>query len=520
MKHLIACTLLLALALPTSAAIPTAPDRSEGDGPHDQLILRGVTVIDGTGAPPYGPADIVIENNRIVSIVSVGSPGIAIDPKGRPKARPGARELDLEGMYVLPGLIDMHGHMGGEDQGVDAEYVFKLWMGHGITTIRDPSCGNGLDWCLDQQGRSAKNEITAPRIHAYPAFGMGRDEPISTPQQARDWVRKVARQGAQGIKFFGASPVVMEAALDEAGKQELGTAMHHAQLAVTGVNVLTSARWGLTTMEHWYGLPEALFEDQIVQDYPTGYNYNNEQDRFSEAGRLWEQAAKPGSETWNRVRDELIELDFTLVPTFTIYEASRDLMKEQRAEWHDDYTHPNLWQFFQPSRTAHGSYWFDWTTANEIDWKRNYQLWMAFVNDYKNHGGRVTAGSDSGFIYKVYGFGYIRELEMLQEAGFHPLEVLRSATLLGAQTLGQEQDLGSVSVGKLADLVVLDGNPLHNFKLLYGTGHMVLGEDNVPTRVGGVRYTIKDGIVFDAPKLLADVRAKVAAAKQEGAGSQ
>ncbi len=497
------------------AEIPAAPERAEGEGPFSQLILRGVNLIQGTGAPPFGPVDIVIESNRIVSITSVGAPGVPIDAAGRPEADSGAREMDLEGMYVLPGLIDMHGHMGGKEQGVDAEYVFKLWLGHGITTIRDPSCGNGVDWCLAHRQRSADNLITAPRIHAYPWFGAGSDAPISNVTEARNWVRRIARDGAQGIKFFGAAPDIMEAALDEAVTQDLRTTMHHAQLAVTGVNVLTSARWGLTSMEHWYGLPEALFEDRVVQDYPLDYNYNDEQHRFGEAGRLWLQAAKPGSATWNSVRDELIALDFTLDPTFTIYEASRDLMKEQRAEWHEAYTHPNLWAFFQPSRTAHGSYWFDWTTADEVAWKRNYQRWMAFVNDYKNHGGRVTAGSDSGFIYKVYGFGYIRELELLQEAGFHPLEVVRSATQLGAQALGVEANLGTVEVGKLADLVVVEGNPLRNFKLLYGTGHTILDERNEVRRVGGVRYTIKDGIVFDAPELLADVRDKVARAKAE-----
>ena len=140
---------------------------------------------------------------------------------------------------------------------------------------------------------------------------------------------------------------------------------------------------------------------------------------------------------------------------------------------------------------------------------------MAFLDDYKNHGGRVTLGSDSGFIFKVYGFGYIREMELLQEAGFHPLEVLRSATYLGAEALGMSDEIGSVRVGKLADLVVVGENPVRNFKVLFGTGHFRLNADNEPVRVGGVRYTIKDGIVFDAKELLEDVRALVADARAE-----
>jgi len=431
----------------------------------------------------------------------------------RPSAKPGDQEMDLEGMYVLPGFIDMHGHIGGSADDIPAEYVFKLWLAHGITTVREPGSFNGLDWVMDHVKRSEKNTIVAPRIVPYLGFGMGSDDTISTPEEARKWVKNIVKRGAKGIKFFGATQDVMTAALDEAKKQGLGTMMHHAQLNVMEMDALDSARLGLTSMEHWYGLPEALFEGQVIQNYPADYNYNNEQHRFSEAGKLWQQSAKPGSEKWAQVRDELIALDFTIDPTMTIYEASRDLMRERNADWHQDYTLPTLWNFFAPSRYAHGSYWFDWTTEEEIAWKQNYQIWMQFLNDFKNHGGRVTTGSDAGYIYKIYGFAYIRELELLQEAGFNPLEVIQAATLNGAQALGMETQIGSLNIGKKADMVVVAENPLHNFKVLYGTGHYKLDDNNQATRVGGVKYTIKDGIVYDAQALLKDVRAMVEKAK-------
>ena len=89
--------------------------------------------------------------------------------------------------------------------------------------------------------------------------------------------------------------------------------------------------------------------------------------------------AAPGSPKWNAVRDELVALDFTIDPTFTIYEASRDLMRAMNADWQQDYAHPNLWSFFQPSRQAHGSYWFDWTNwfywNNRMD-RYNWCNWM------------------------------------------------------------------------------------------------------------------------------------------------
>ena len=494
--------------------VEKAPPRAEGEGPWPQLIIRGVTLINGNGAPPIGPVDIVCEKNIIKKIANVGFPGLPIDTARRPKLMPGGHELDCEDMYLMPGFVDMHGHIGG-DQAPIAEYVFKLWMGHGITTIRDPACGNGLDWVLDEKAKSAKNEITAPRIKAYAVFGQDFKGTISTPTEARQWVRDNAKRGADGIKFFGANPELMAAALDENKKLGLRSACHHAQMDVARWNVMNSARAGLTTMEHWYGLPEALFENQTIQNYPADYVYGNEQNRFEEAGRLWKQAAKPYSEKWNKVLNELLALDFTLDPTFNIYEASRENMLLRRAEWHDEYTLPKLWQFYQPNRAAHGSYWFDWGTEQEVAWKENYKLWMAFINEYKNRGGRVTAGSDNGFIYQTYGFGYIRELELLREAGFHPLEVIRAATLKGAEALGMADKIGSVEVGKLADFAIVEENPLKNLKVLYGTGAIKLNDNNEAVRVGGVKYTVKDGIVYDAKKLLADVREIVKKAKTE-----
>ena len=396
-----------------------------GEGPFDQLIIRGVTLINGDGSPPRGPVDIVVENNIIVAIQVVGYPGVKIEEKNRPKLKKNGKELDASGMYLLPGFIDMHGHIGGKSQGANASYVFKLWMAHGITTVRQPSGINAKQLKL----LSSKNKIVAPRIFDYVGFGSGSKKPISTPEMAREWVRKNAKNGADGIKFFGSEPEIMTAALDENKKLGLGSACHHAQLSVARWNVLHSARAGLTSMEHWYGLPEALFDDKTVQNYPLDYNYQNEQHRFEEAGKLWEQAAKPYSTHWNNVMNELLELDFTLDPTFNIYEASRDLQRARRAEWHETYTLPSLWKFYEPSKISHGSYWHYWGTEQEVAWKNNFQLWMTFINEYKNRGGRVTAGSDSGFIYQLYGFAYIRELELLREAGFHPLEVIRSATL-------------------------------------------------------------------------------------------
>ena len=331
---------------------------------HDQLILRGATIINSTGAPPLGPVDIVIEKNIITKIQNVGYPGVPINDDRRPKLSKNGVEINCEGSYILPGFIDTHGHIGGRSQGANPDYVFKLWMSHGVTTIREPGGSLSQELKLELKNNSDKNTIIAPRIIAFSAFSSR----IKSTEEARVWVRNNAKKGSDGIKFFGAPPEIMKAAIEENKKLGLRSTAHHAQLNVVKWNVLNSARAGLNSMEHWYGLPEALFNDRVIQNYPPYYNYQNEQHRFEEAGKLWKQAAEPFSEHWNNVMNELISLDFTISPTLNIYEASRDLHRARRAEWHDDYTLPSLWAFYAPSRISHGSYWHNWGTEQEIAW--------------------------------------------------------------------------------------------------------------------------------------------------------
>lgn len=517
---LIVLTLLLCAAVvaepDTKAVIVDAiPPRSQGVGPHGRTVLRNVTIVTGTGAPAQGPVDLVLAGDRIAEVRSIGAPG-AIDEGLR--AKPGDFEIDLSGHYVLPGFVDSHVHLHSlaDEQRVPADYVLKLWVASGITSVREVGSERPIEWLTDIKQRSERNEIVAPRLDIYPFFHEILDKPVNDAQTAREAVRAAKRRGADGIKFLGAEEDVLYAALDEAEKIGLRTTMHHSQNVVAYADVLDTSAHGLDCMEHWYGLPEAMFTDRSVQDWPGEYVNNDEQMRFGEAGRLWRQAAKPGSEAWTHVMQTLLSRNFVLSPTFTAYLTSRDFMRMSRASWHEEYTLPTLWEWYRPSRVNHGSYWFDWTTEHEMAWKENYRLWMRFVNEYKNRGGIVTVGSDSGYIYNLYGFGYIQELELLREAGFSPLEVIHAATQQGARALGHDKELGTIRVGYKADLVIVKGNPVANLKLLFGTGTLRLNDQNGQVeRVGGIVYTVKDGIIYDARKLRAEIREMVARQKAE-----
>ncbi len=527
---------LLGLAAPVAAQdgeerAPTPQRRSdEGQGPFNRMVIRGVTIIDGTGAPARGPMDIVVENDRIVSVQSIGNPGLAINEDRRPEA--GDFEIDGSGMYLMPGFVDMHSHTGGDQTEDNSEYVYKLWLAHGVTTSRGVNHGE-FWWQLQEKANAEKNDIVAPRLFVYARPGQGWDQgPADTPEKAREWVRWAAAQEVDGAKIDGLKltsldPEIMEAIVDEAHQHGLGTVAHLAQTGVGRMTAIDAARAGLDMMTHYYGLFESMLKDYSIQNFPLDYNYNNEQDRFGQVARLWDQIYEPGSDEWNALLDEFLELDFGIDPTMTIYEAGRDVARFRNAEWHDKYTLPSLWDFYQPSRDAHGSYWFYWTTEDEVAWKNFYHRWMQFLNEYKNKGGIVTTGSDSGFIYKLYGFDYIREMELLREAGFHPLEVIRSATYYGSLQLHKPKglgladlDFGIIRPGMKADFVMVDENPLENLKVLYGTGAVRLNDETGEVeRVGGVRYTIKDGIVYDAKALLADVARMVEEAKRQRAAA-
>ncbi|HEX9589223.1 MAG TPA: hypothetical protein VGA15_15940 [Bradyrhizobium sp.] len=181
--------------------VEPAVSRQRGRGPFKRLVLRGATIIDGTGAPPWGPADVVVEGSRISVLKRVGTPGLPIEPARRPAA--GDVEIDCAGKFLTPGFIDCHAHIGAAFHAENgsmptADYVYKLWLAHGVTTVRETGCINGLSWTLEQKQAAAEHRIDAPRIFAYAAFPGTNDyvKTIHTADAAREWLAAVKDRGA------------------------------------------------------------------------------------------------------------------------------------------------------------------------------------------------------------------------------------------------------------------------------------------------------------------------------------
>jgi imidazolonepropionase-like amidohydrolase len=479
------CGLIVAGILAGQTSRAPAPGRR-----YARLIIRNAIVVDGSGTPASGPRDIVIENNTITDVVALDPVALQM---GRARRPAGDVEIDAAGKYVLPGLINLHGHIQEERGGVaqPLDYELKLWLASGITTVRD--VGSDTKKALEYRRQSQEGTLAAPRFFLYPMFGRAK-----TPDEARARVHELKQLGADGIKFLGTNRNIMEAALDEAKKLGLPTAHH---MGVEETNAWDAIKFGARSIEHWYGIPDAAIEAG-VQDFPASYNYNDEVDRFRYAGRLWREAK------WDRlmkVIDAMVAAGVAWDPTLNIYEASRDLQRAQTQPWFADYLHPTLDSYFRPNAAFHGSYFIGWTSTDETYWKENYRIWMAALREFEKRGGIIGTGEDTGFIYQMYGFGLLRGLELHQEAGFHPLRIICHATANGARILGQEGRLGTVRPGYAADLIVVNGNPLADLKVLY------------PTGPGGIEWTIKDGIPYHGPTLMKEVKEIVARARRDRA---
>jgi imidazolonepropionase-like amidohydrolase len=487
----------------------TATRAPEHARQYRRLLIRNAMVIYGNAKPPYGPMDIVLQDGLIAEIRPAGS-----------RQLDGDAVIDGTGKYVMPGIVNTHMHWHEERaEGIPQpiQYERNLYLASGVTTARE--VGGNTAKTKQWRDESNAHKIVAPRILMWNRPQLGRNR---TPDEIRAGVRQAKADGYDGLKIGGLDRDQLEALIDEAKKQGLCTTTH------IGVEETTAKDYvdlGVCSIEHFYGVGDAALEG--VQDFPPDMNYSNEIHRFGRAGELYGQASR---QKLMEFVEYMAEKKVGWSPTMSIYEASRDVLRNQNVPWFRDYLHPSMETYFKASMENHGSYFFGWTTAQEANWKQMYRVWFDALRHFGLKGGLITTGDDAGYIWSLYGFGVIRELELHEEAGFHPLEVLQHATWNGAQMVGMGERLGKVRQGWMADLLVVNGNPLTNLRLLnpYGTEVMKINGRVVPNYTavlpgdkaesvhgGGIEWTIKDGIPYHVPALMKEVKDMVA--KDRGA---
>jgi len=234
---------------------------------------------------------------------------------------------------------------------------------------------------------------------------------------------------------------LVKAFMDEAKKQGLRTMAH---ITIHETTAKDWAELGVSSIEHWYGIADAALDG--MQNFPPDHNTSNEIHRFGRAGEIWIQS-NLNRKKLSDVLDLMIKNNVSWDPTMSVYSSCRDIIRAQNLPWFKDYLHPVLEAHFRPTLREHAAFFVGWTSTQEAHWNQDFNVWMEALKEFGVKGGNIVTGDDAGNMYNIWGFGMDRELELHEEAGFQPLEVIKHATVNGAKLIGMEDKLGRVRQG-------------------------------------------------------------------------
>lgn len=431
------------------------------------VVLTGVQVIDGTGAPARTNQTILIENGRITS---VGERGTVRTPSN-------AQVLDLAGHTVIPGMIGLHNHLyytaaGG--RGATLTYSApRLYLGAGVTTVRTtgsraPYSEINLKNVIERGGSPGPRiHITAPYITG--GSGMTSMTLINSPEEARRFVAYWAEEGATWLKAYtNVGRAELGAAIDEAHKHGMKVTGHLCSVSFT-----EAVELGIDNLEH------GLLTN-------TDYHPDKQPDRCPSnssvvLGNI--DLADPAVQATFRT---MIENDVPMTSTLAVYELfvpnrpTRDprALEAMAPEVREDYLR------------ARQTIDYEGQSPFTVEMLHNA---MAYEKAFVEAGGLLASGVDpTGNGGALPGFGDQRNFELLSEAGFSPEQVVQIMSANGAKILGVYDDLGSIEAGKIADLVVMNGD---------------LTAD--PAVINQVVTVFKDGVGYDSGRLIAAVRGRV-----------
>ncbi len=448
---LLLCLLLfpffLSLGHPQSVGV-TAPS---------PVLIKGATLIDGTNTSPLSDTDILLEGGRIRQIGQLEDVAL---PSG-------AQIIEAEGKYVIPGLIDMHVHY-------DKPWLHRLYLANGVTTVRD--LGSAVERMTTLRQEIAVGNILAPRLFISGMPINPRTVRAMGLESSAEMALKLAEAGVDGIKVTGYTPEELREIVQVAHSHGLEVYGHTGptrQPGASGPGPRAAVQAGLDGIEHGTSVLEGALEREI--SLPADYSPLNWDHQF----RYWYLPMNQ----WVSLKklDELIGLmvenEVYFSPTMITFH--RNFVVKGTGEWEADPARQYITEDKPPPFGA-------FNAEEREQWRRNVELMKQAVLIFQKKGGLLIVGTDSpGAVFP--GWGVHQELELFVEAGLTPLEALQAATLNGARVLQKEQELGTVQVGKLADLLILDANPLENI-----------------AHTQRIHRVISKGVVLDPEALLKD----------------
>ena len=402
------------------------------------LVLRGGTVVDVASGREIPDRAITIRGERIEQIGAEGTTGI---PEG-------AQIVEVRGKWIVPGLIDSHAH-AGDDEGTP----LNLYLANGVTTIRNP--GGDITSLRLSRERLISGELVGPHLFfSGPVLdGMPPVVPsgsflVDTPERARSAVNFLADQGADFVKVYNnVKEPELKAIVETAKERGLPVAGHIPR----SMTMTRAIEVGMTRLEHIRITGKEMLsaeEAEKIDPQPVGRR----------EPMLW-QRFDLHSEKMLGLVQRLARSKVFLDPTLTVEEFGE--VSNPDAEKND----PNN-QYLSAAFVDESVKWwknplFEVPAELQATAVEAFRKQQAFVGMCNQAGVRIISGTDGPGIGKlVPGFALHHELELLVASGLTPLQALRAATSTAAEALGKEDQLGTIERGKLADLVVLDADPL------------------------------------------------------------
>jgi len=433
------------------------------------VALTNVTIIDGTGSAPKTGQTIVIRGNVIAEV----------GPAASVRVPAGARVMQLGGSTVIPGIVGMHDHLFYTAAGGRAMQMSftgpRLYLASGVTSIRttggrSPYAEINTKEAIDA-GRvpGPRVHLTAPYITGGTGGSAGSMAEINSPEAARRFVAYWAQEGVEWIKAYtDIKSADLKAAIEEAHKRGIKVTGH-----LCSVSFREAVDLGIDNLEHGL-LTNTDFDPQKKPDVCPP----NSLVRVGVASMT--------SDTANSVIQKMISKGVGMTSTLAVYEtffANRPTKDERTLEAMS----PEVRTAYMAMRTN-----ID-TAATPVLTTGMLKNAMAFEKAFVVAGGRLAAGVDpTGIGGALAGYGDQRNYELLVETGFTPAQTIQIMSANGAKILGVYDKLGSIERGKLADLVVLDGNLVSD-----------------PSVIRKVTTVFKDGVGYDSAKLIAAIKGRV-----------